>query len=330
MTVQTGATELRKFAAEYVLPLRWNDDSMAASMSAYLSELSEWIDVTVVDGSVSTLFRRHRQSWQAFARVVAPEPLGNGNGKVVGVVTGFRLARHARVIIADDDVRYTRASLQAVVNALDTADVARPQNYFSPLPWHARWDTARTLINRAVASDYPGTLGVRVNDRLRTHGYSSDALFENLELIRTVHAMGGTEVRLDGVFVRREPPTLAHFLGQRVRQAYDDFAQPPRLALELLLLPAIVFCARRPARILGLSLGSILLAEVGRRRQGGADAFPPSSALWTPLWVAERAVCVWLAVVARARGGVRYGGTRRLRAAHSLRHLTRQVATDGR
>ena len=38
-------------------------------------------------------------------------------------------------------------------------DLVRPQNYFEPLPWHARWDTARTLLNRGLGRDYPGTLG---------------------------------------------------------------------------------------------------------------------------------------------------------------------------
>jgi hypothetical protein len=330
MTGQMEQAGSQKLDAEYILPIRWNDDSMATSMSTYLSELSRWIDITIVDGSAPTLFQQHRKTWHSFARVVAPEGPMSGNGKVVGVVTGFRLARHARVIIADDDVRYSRTSLQAVISALDTASIVRPQNYFSPLPWHARWDTARTLINRAVASDYPGTLGLRLDERLRTRGYSTDALFENLELIRTVRAMGGIDVKLDDVFVLREPPELRHFVSQRVRQAYDDFAQPPRLALELLLLPAIVLCARRPARLVCFSLGSILLAEIGRRRRGGRGAFPASSAVWAPLWVAERAVCIWLAVAARARGGVRYGGTRMLRAAHSQRRLTQQEVTGGR
>jgi hypothetical protein len=329
VTAQAQSSGPQKLDAEYILPIRWNDDSMDASMSEYLSDLSRWVDITIVDGSGETLLRQHQDKWQTFARVVPPDAPVSGNGKVAGVVTGFRLARHGRVIIADDDVRYSRSSLDAVVNGLDTADLVRPQNYFSPLPWHARWDTARTLINRAVASDYPGTVGIRINQRLRTRGYSSNALFENLELIRTIRAMGGTEARLDDVFVRREPPQLAHFLSQRVRQAYDDFAQPPRLALELLLLPAIVFCARRPARLFCLSFGSIALAEIGRRRRSGTQVFPPSSALWAPLWVAERAICVWFAVAARARGGVRYGGTRMLRAAHSQPHLTRQEANGG-
>jgi hypothetical protein len=330
VTPPTASAEPQNLDAEYILPIRWDDESMDASMSEYLSDLSRWIDITIIDGSPENLFRKHQEEWQTFARVVPPDAPISGNGKVAGVVTGFRLARHTRVVIADDDVRYSRSSLHAVVNGLNSADVVRPQNYFLPLPWHARWDTARTLINRAVASDYPGTLGIRLKQRLRTRGYSSDALFENLELIRTVRAMGGTEARLDDVFVRREPPQLAHFLSQRVRQAYDDFAQPPRLALELLLLPAIVFCARRPARLLGFSFGSILLAEIGRRRRSGTQVFPPSSALWAPLWVAERAICVWFAIAARARGGVRYGGKRMLRAAHSQHHLSRQEASGGR
>ena len=61
----------------------------------------------------------------------------------------------------DDDVRFDRPGLERVVDLLATHHLVRPQNYFSPLPWHALWDTARTLINRAPGPDYPGTLAVR-------------------------------------------------------------------------------------------------------------------------------------------------------------------------
>jgi len=33
------------------------------------------------------------------------------------------------------------------------ADLVGPQNFFDPLPWHARWDSARTLLNRASGGD---------------------------------------------------------------------------------------------------------------------------------------------------------------------------------
>jgi hypothetical protein len=63
---------------------------------------------------------------------------------------------------------------------------------------------------------------------------------------------------------------------------------------------------------------------VGRRRHGGAEVFEPRAALWAPLWVAERAVCVWLAMAERARGGMPYRGRRLRVAAHSSRHLRRR------
>ncbi|MCC3281835.1 glycosyltransferase [Arthrobacter caoxuetaonis] len=78
------------------------------------------------------------------------------------VLTGIRHARTETLVIADDDVRYTADSFRRVADLLQSADVVRPQNNFSDLPWHARWDTARSLLNRALGADYPGTLGCGV------------------------------------------------------------------------------------------------------------------------------------------------------------------------
>ncbi|MGI9121136.1 MAG: hypothetical protein ACR2G7_13625 [Acidimicrobiales bacterium] len=124
-----------------------------------------------------------------------------------------------------------------MVALLVHADLVCPQNHFDPLPWHARWDSARTLLNRAAGIDMPGTLGVRRSVVLRAGVYDGDSLFENLELIRTMQAVGGPAVSAPDLFVRRLPPTAEHFWSQRVRQAYDDLALPPRLAAELALLP---------------------------------------------------------------------------------------------
>src|SRR5918911_162822 len=82
-----------------------------------------------------------------------------------------------RVVIADDDVRYDEESLARVVDALDRADVVRPQNYFDPLPWHACLDTARTLLNRISGGDWPGTLAVRRSRLMSTNGYDGNVLF---------------------------------------------------------------------------------------------------------------------------------------------------------
>jgi Glycosyl transferase family 21 len=321
-------------AAEYILPLRWTDDAGLPDLAAYLRRLTDWIPVTVVDGSAPELFEHHRRMFPPAVRHLPPEagPGGKGgkggNGKVAGVMTGVRASMADLLVIADDDVRYTRESLAAVVHHLRSADVVRPQNYFEPLPWHAQWDTARILINRAWSADFPGTLALRRNALLATDGYAP-VLFENLELIRTITAAGGREKVIPDLFVARRPPTARHFLKQRIRQAYDDFAQPRRLAAELALLPAVVAAAYLPAPhrwtvFLGLASAAVVAAETGRRRHNGTPAFPLRAVWFAPLWALERAVCIWIALVYRLAGGVPYAGTRLKTAAHSENELRRR------
>jgi hypothetical protein len=316
---------------EYVLPLRWTHDGGLDELVDYLRRLCRLVDVTVVDGSGSVLYRRHAAALAGLARHRPPDPdLGYANGKVNGVVTGLRGARHEYVVIADDDVRYDECGLRRIAGLLADHDVVRPQNYFHPLPWHARWDTARSLVNRSVGGDYPGTLGVRRSTFERMGGYDGDVLFENLELIRTVRAHGGLEARPLDLYVRRLPPEPGRFWNQRVRQAYDDLAQPLRLAVFLAVLPAGVLAARAggvrtlAALTTAGALAAVGLAERGRRRAGGRRVFPATAAVLAPVWLAERAVCGWLALGARVgRGGVRYAGRRLCTAAHSERWLRR-------
>jgi hypothetical protein len=241
-------------------------------------------------------------------------------GKVANVRTGFAHARHDRVVIADDDVRWDCSGLEKAVAALEGAAVVRPANHFDPAPWHARWDTGRTLIARATGGDWPGTMLVR-RSALPPHGYAGDCLFENLELVRTVRAGGGREVVLDVVVVRRRPPTTRKFFEQRVRQAYDELARPARLLLQLALAPLLLAGGRRGR--LGVIDAAVGVAEVGRRRGGGARIWPRTAALWAPLWVLERSITSWLAVALRLLGGARFGGVRLPTAAHRTRYLAR-------
>jgi hypothetical protein len=317
--------------AQYVLPLRWDDedDGDLDELTAYLARLSRDLPVIVVDGSPPALFQAHRRRWEGLARHLPPEPWPGANGKVGGVMTGVRAATADVVVVADDDVRYTSATLRAVLEPfLGDAAVVRPQNVFTPMPWHARWDSARSLVNRALGSDYPGTLAVRRSALLAAGGYDGDVMFENLELIRTVRAGGGTEVRADDALVPRRPPSARTFWSQRVRQAYDDLAQPGRLAVEAAVLPLVVWSAatRRLAVPAGLAAAVVALAAVGRARAGAARAFPAGTVLWAPAWLGERAVCVWVALVMRLLGGVPYRGARIPRAASSMRSLRRRVA----
>jgi hypothetical protein len=314
-TALPGGSPAPLLPVSYVLPIRREDlpgaDPWDADLAAYLATLAGVVDdVVVVDGSPAPIRREHARRWPVRVRVEPPDPaLADPPDKPAGVVTGARLARHEVVVIADDDVRWRRTQLEDALARMEQADVLRPHNRFEPMPWHARWDTGRTLVNRAIGGDWPGTLVVR--RRHVTPGYGRDVLFENLDLVRTVVARGGRAITVHDLVVVRRPPTFQWFARQRVRQAYDEFARPHRLAWQLALLPAVVVGGRRVA--LSLATGAVVVAEAGRRR-GGVDRFPPTAALWAPLWLAERAVSAWVAVFARLRGGVRYRG-RRVRSA---------------
>jgi hypothetical protein len=316
----------------YLVPIRWADGAGREGLTAHLAAMTALgAEAIVVDGSEPEVFEADRAAFAPHAAaVVRPDSdLRCRNGKVAGVLTAVRLASRETLVIADDDVRYDRATLARTVDLLTAHDLVRPQNYFRPLPWHARWDTARTLLNRAFGRDYPGTLAVRRSLLMELGGYDGEVLFENLELMRTVASAGGSEAAPLDLYVPRLPPSTRHFLGQRVRQAYDDFALLPRMALWLAIVPGLAVCAarRRPRPPLAAATAAVGLAELGRRRAGGRAVFPVSGSLAAPLWILERGVCAWLAVATRLRhGGVRYAGTRIAIAANSHRTIRRRLS----
>jgi len=316
----------------YVLPLRWTSPGPIDELAGYLRAISPEVrEILVVDGSPTPVYEMHAEALDGIARHLPPHPdLDFAMGKANGVVTGVRECRHEYVVLADDDVRYDSAALRRLASLLDTAELVRPQNHFDELPWHARWDTARTLLNRVFTGDpvfpvgdFPGTLAVRRSAFLASDAYDGDSLFENLELMRTIHAAGGRVVSPLDLYVARRPPSAAHFLSQRVRQAYDDFAIPLRMGAFLAIPPLagrLLWRGRWPSVLAG-ACASMAVAELGRRRAGGAERFPLSGSLLAPVWIAERSLCSWLALAAKARGGVRYGEGRVTQSATPVRRL---------
>ena len=309
-------------AFTYVLPVACDQPLPEGEVDSYLGHIGQISELIVVDGSAEDVFAEHHKRWGCFATHVRPQR-PTLNRKVGGVLTGMALASHDRVVLADDDVRYQDHNLSRLVQLLDEAAVVRPQNYFEPLPWHAVWDSGRALFNRLLDGDWPGTLGIRRSVVLRAGGYSGDVLFENFELCCVVKAAGGRELVASDLFVRRLPPTTAHFFRQRIRQAYDELARPGRFVCFLVPLPLVTFLAvasrwRLLVRMLAAAATvSMVAAEAGRRRQGGRAYFPFRCSLAAPLWVAERSICSWAAAYAIIRGGVSYRGGRLSRAALS-------------
>jgi hypothetical protein len=96
--------------------------------------------------------------WGGAARVLRPAPWPGGNGKVAGVVTGVVAARHERVIIADDDVRYRPDQVLAMSGLLAGCDLVRrgaaarrrpiPRRPDAPRGAHRRCPAATTRVRR--------------------------------------------------------------------------------------------------------------------------------------------------------------------------------------
>lgn len=319
-------------AVSYVLPVKDDDGADDDELARYLRALVNWVDdVIVVDGSDPAARRRRQAMLPRQVRVLTPESV-TLNGKVGGVLTGVRHSRHELVVLADDDVRYSEEHLCALADRLGGAAVARPQNCFEPLPWHARIETARILLNRVSSGDWPGTLLVRRSALLDAGGYSGDVMFENLELVRTLQAAGHDEVVALDIVVPRRPPTVRHFLRQQVRQAYDEFARPQRLVLSLAIAPALLpRVSRRDWRsVAALAAAATLAAEAGRRVGRGRRHFPATSSAIAGPWLVWRSLCSWVALGSRLRGGVRYRDARIPRAATRRRTLARNVGSSVR
>jgi hypothetical protein len=274
-------------------------------------------EVLVIDGSPEHVFKANDQSWQQFARHVAPDPKYTYlNGKVNGVHTGVDLASCEQIILADDDIRYTADDVKTMCALLEQYEMVRPQNFIAPLPWWARLENARILINRGVlrAGDYPGTCGFRRSTMQRVGHYDGDVLFDNEELVRHF-AMSGVNINyaLD-FFIRKLPPTLTKWLEQRPRQAYEDFGLRAKTAAFLSVWPLFISLGvlvnlRSALFFLTLiAFTSVVLATRGILRNSAYQVFPVSTPAFAPLWVLERASSVYWALYWWARyGGYPFG-----------------------
>jgi len=94
-------------------------------------------------------------------------------------------------------------------------------------------------------------------------GYDPGVPIANLELMRIAQTRGGVLAAADDLFVARLPPTSRAFRGQRVRQTYDSFAQPARLAADLLILPVLPLSVRWRAVGLLATAAAILFVPRG-------------------------------------------------------------------
>jgi hypothetical protein len=238
------------------------------------------------------------------------------NDKVNGIHTGVERASCEKIVLADDDIRYTAANLEHARALLDEYEMVRPQNFLSPLPWWARMESARMLINRATlrTGDYPGTCAFRRSTMLRVGHYDGDVLFDNEEIVRHFARAGAKISYAIDFFVQKRPPALQKWKEQRPRQAYEDFGLRAKTAL-FLALPIIIVLSAVAAGWAGFLLAVMLisifgigLACAGGARGEASEYIPGWTCLYAPLWIFERSFSTYWAVYWYFRhGGYPFG-----------------------
>jgi hypothetical protein len=300
----------------YLLPIRRACLSReeAEGFAQYFRNLVDaGCEVLVVDGSPPEIFADHDLAWREVCRHVTVDPQYTYlNGKVNGVHTGVDLASCEKIVLADDDIRYTSEDIERACELLERHEMVRPQNYLSPLPWWGRTETARMLINRGVlrTGDYPGTCAFLRSTFLRVGHYDGDVLFDNEEIVRHFVLQGADVCYALDLFILKRPPTFRKWIEQRPRQAYEDFVMRAKTALFMSLLPVAVafglFSGARAALgfIFLVSLSAMLLALRGLRRNQAHRFFPADVILYAPLWVLERVLSTYWALYWR----IVYGG----------------------
>ncbi len=304
----------------YLLPLRRSTFSAteAQALAAYFQTLAAAnCEVIVIDGSPPEVFAQNRQAWSlACNHQPVDHSFGYLNDKVNGIHTGVQLATCEKIILADDDVRYSAANVGKLCALLDDSEVVRPQNFLRPLPWWARMESARMLINRATlrTGDYPGTCGFRRSAMLRVGHYDGDVLFDNEEIVRHFASSGASITYAIDFFIEKRPPHFRKWLEQRPRQAYEDFGLRTKTAL-FLALPILLLLSLVLAGLGGLlfcivttSVFAVALACAGGARGEASEYIPSWTCLYAPLWIFERAASTYWALYWYLRhGGYPFG-----------------------
>lgn len=271
-------------------------------LADYLSFLTVAdLDVVVVDGSPLRLLERNRQVLRWVARhVTARPPHRAPSGQLDPVRAATDVAACEKVIVADDQVRYSEEALDDMCALLDLHEVVEPQDYLDPLPWWGGIDAGRMLVHRGIdpMPDRGSTFGFR---KSAIRGLRSiDSAAQPSDHVRRLASQGAEVFSAIELFVRRIPPILEDWWRDRPRQADGDFAMPAKTIFFFSLLPVLaVLAALGGMRVASGYAGAIAFGSVAlalRGRAGAGRVFPWHACLYAPLWVFERSISVYWAL----------------------------------
>lgn len=276
-------------------------------LAAYLSKLGVAdCDVVILDPSPRLQFDLNGRVLRWVGRHVAVRPEHRAGSGVDIVRAASEHAACEKVIIADDDVRYTPEAIGKLCELLERHEVVEPQDYLDPMPWWGGIDAARILLHRGIEPqpDHGATFGFR-RTALRALRTLAAATSPEAQ-VRRLAAVGAGVYPASDVFVRREPGGFSDWLASRPRLAGDDFMLPMKTAFFFSLLPLLVLLAvlgglqLAGGYAIAIAFASVALALRGRA--GASSFFPLRACLFAPVWVLERSLSVYWALLRKLRG----------------------------
>jgi hypothetical protein len=277
-------------------------------LASYLSTLGvAQCDVVILDASPRLQFDLNARTLRWVGRHIAVRPeYRTPQGAVDVIRAAVAYASCEKVIVATDDVRYTPEAVGKLCSLLDVHEVVEPQDYLDPLPWWGNLEAGRMLVHRGIEPqpDHGATFGFRRAALRALRGLANSLAFE--DPVRRLGASGAEVHAATDVFVRREPGPFGEWLERRPRLAGEDFALPVKSAFFFSLLPLLAALAILGGLQLAAGYaGVIAFASVGlalRGRAGAASFFPLHACLFAPLWVFERSISVYWALLRKLRG----------------------------
>ncbi|HEX9406575.1 MAG TPA: hypothetical protein VF975_04610 [Thermoanaerobaculia bacterium] len=299
-------------------------------LGAYLSTLAvSDFDVIVVDASFPPTLDCNRRVLRWVGRHILARPQHLGPlGTVDPIRAAVDLASCEKVIVADAHVRYSDKALEEMSMLLDLHEVIEPQDYLDPLPWWGGIEAGRILVHRSLSPlpDHGSTFAFRKRAirGLRSIAHSATAD----DYVRRLASQGAEVFSAIEIFVRRIPPALSEWIRDLPRQADEDFEFPAKAAFFFGLLPvAVVLALVGGFRFAAAYAGAIAFAAFAlavRGRTGAGRFFPWRACLYAPIWVLERSITAYWALLWRVSGGAEPG-----RIPVSVRTRGERVAATG-
>lgn len=269
-------------------------------LAAYLSEIAvSNFEVIVVDGSARAEQNRHILRWVG-RHVIAR------SANVDAVRAAIDFCSCDKVIVADARVRYNQNSLDGLTALLEVHEVVEPQDYFDPLPWWGGIEAGRMLIQRSISPlpDHGSTFGFR---KCAVRGLRSiDNSAPGHDSVRRLASQGAEVFTAMRLFVRRIPPAFSDWVRDLPRRAEQEFAVPAKAAMLFMIVPAIIAMASiggvRTAGVFAAAIAFMSITLAIRGRIGAGRFFPWRACFFAPLWILQRSVSIYIAVLWRMSG----------------------------